>query len=177
MKSLYVLSVCLVLIGCASREPQTATAPLANGETRGASEKASRDDIMEAVFRHMCEPGPVDQDLSSHHVGKDHKVYFLSVSPWHDPRADFMKRLGNLSAPVRPISAVEWKGQFMHDRATGERGAAFYIQSVIMLSNDEADVEAVMNLGGPKGSYGWFYRLARKDGRWTVVQERWKWVS
>ncbi len=131
---------------------------------------------MEAVVRHMSQPGSTAKDISRP-VNRDHKVYFLSISQWYDPRADFLKRLNNLGAPVKPISAGEWRGQFIYDRVTGEKGAAFYIERITMRSDEEADVDVVIHPGGPRSSCGWFYRLNRKDGRWVVARETWKWIS
>ncbi len=168
MRSLCGLLLCVTLAGCVSSTPP------APGKAHAASDQQLREDITEAVLRHMCQPGPTD---ISHPLTREHKVYFLSISQWYDPRAGFLKRLNDLGAPVKPISAGEWSGGFIYDRATRERGAAFQIDRITMLSDDEADVDAVVQPGGPRSSCGWFYRLNRKDGKWVVARERWKWVS
>jgi hypothetical protein len=174
MRTICALLLCLTLVGCASSEQQTSTVRTAQDQPRAVSDQQLREDITEAVLRHMCQPGPAD---ISHPITREHKVYFLSISQWYDPRAGFLKRLNDLGAPVKPISAGEWSGGFIYDRATRERGAAFQIDRIAMLSDDEADVDAVVQPGGPRSSCGWFYRLNRKDGKWVVVREKWKWVS
>jgi hypothetical protein len=175
MKSIGGLLLCLMLVGCASDGPQASVSP-APDKARKAADKQAREDIMEAVFRQMCQPEPVEKDLSRP-VNQDHKVYFLSINFWYNPSAELLKRLNNLGAPVKPITAGEWRGDFIYDRMTGERGAAFYIERITVLSDDEADVDAVIRPGGPKSARGWFYRLHRKDGRWVVARETWKWMS
>ena len=176
LKSICGLLLGLTLAGCASGERQSSTVRAAQDQPRAVSDQQVREDIMEAVFRHMCQPGPVEKDLSRP-VTRDHKVYFLSTSVWSDPPPRFLKRLNNLGVPVKPIAAAQWSGDFVYDRSTGERGAAFSIGRITLLSDEEADVEAVVQPGGRKSSAGWFYRLNRKDGRWVVVRETWKWVS
>jgi hypothetical protein len=176
MRSICGLLLCLTLVGCASDGPQASGPQSAQDKPRAASEKQQREDIMEAVFRHMCQPSPVEKDLSRP-VTRDHKVYFLSTSVWTDPPPAFLKRLNNLDAPVRPIAAGEWSGEFIYDRETRERGAAFYIEYITMVSDEEANVDAVIQPGGRRSSCGWFYRLHRKDGKWVVARETWKWIS
>jgi hypothetical protein len=80
-------------------------------------------------------------------VNQDHKVYFLSIGSWYSPSAELLKRLNNLGTPVKPITAGEWRGGFIYDQMTGERGAAFYIERITVLSDDEADVDAVVRPG------------------------------
>ena len=176
LKTICALLLCLTLVGCASGGREASAPPTAQDKPSGVSDQQVREDIMEAVFRHMCQPGPVEKDLSRP-VTRDHKVYFLSTSVWSDLPPSFLKRLDNLGAPVKPIAAAQWSGDFVYDRATGERGAAFSIGRITLRSNDEADVDAVVQPGGRRNSCGWFYRLYRKDGRWMVTQETWKWMS
>ena len=176
MKSICGLLLCLALAGCASGGRESSTVRGAQDQPRAASDQQVREDIMEAVFRHMCQPGPVEKDVSRP-VTRDHKVYFLSTSAWSDPPPRFLKRLSNLGVPVKPIAAAQWSGDFVYDRATGARGAAFSIGRITLLSDEEADVEAVVQPGGRRSSAGWFYRLHRHDGKWAVTRETWKWVS
>src|SRR5436190_2258617 len=142
LKGFCGLLLCLTMAGCVSSEPQTSTVRAAQDKPSGVSDQQVREDIMEAVFRHMCQPAPVEKDLSRP-VTRDHKVYFLSTSVWSDPPPSFLKRLNNLGAPVKPIAAAQWSGDFVYDRATGERGAAFSIERVTLRADDEADVDAV----------------------------------
>jgi hypothetical protein len=176
MKILSFLFLCLVLIGCASTEPEAVITPLAVTELLGAPTGEERDSIMESVFRHMCQPEPVEKDVS-HNVNRVHKVYFLMVGDSHDPSPEFLKRLSGLNAPVKPISEGKWKSFFIYDRVTGERGAAFYVKRITMISRDEADVEAVIHPGGGLSASGPIYRVTRKDGRWIITGERLKWIS
>ena len=131
---------------------------------------------MEAVFRHMARPGKVENDISRP-ITSEHKVYFLNVGVWFDPRPEFLKRLNDLGVPVKPISAGKWRGQYIYDPVTGERGAAFDIGRITVRAEQEADVDVVINPGGSRKSCGWFYRLSRKDNKWVVTQETWKWMS
>ena len=176
IRSIYGLFLLLTLVGCASGGRQASEPPPAQGDARSASDIQLREDIMEAVFRHMCRPAAVENDIR-HPVTRDHKVYFISTSSWGDPRPAFLKRLNDLSAPVKPIAAAEWSGGFIYDRETRERGAAFYIKNATLHSTDEADVDAIIHPGGSGKSCGWFYHLNRKDGKWVVTRETWKWMS
>ena len=81
----------------------------------------------------MCRPEPVEK-AESHNVNLVHKVYFLAEGDSQDPSPELLKRLGDLKTPVKPISAGEWKDFFVYDKATGERGAAFYVRSISMRS-------------------------------------------
>jgi hypothetical protein len=166
MRLLLPILVCLLCIGC-STDRHAHITPLQND----ARSLEGREDIVEAVFRHMCQPEPVEKEVS-HNVNLVHKVYFLAVRDSQDPSPELLKRLADLKAHVKPISAGEWRGFFIYDKMTGERGAAFYIRSISMRSRDDAEVEAGgLNASGP------VYRVRLKSGKWRVVGESLKWIS
>ena len=165
------LLVCLLFAGCATHRNDRIT-PLQSD----ARSLEGREDIIEVVFRHMCQPEPVEKEVS-HDVNLVHKVYFLAVGDSQDPNPELLKHLADLKSPVKPISAGEWKDFFIYDKATGERGAAFYVRSISMLSNDDCEVEAVLHPGGGLSASGPIYRVKRKSGRWVVISERLKWIS
>src|SRR5690348_7618519 len=62
MKSHAFTLTLFFLLGCASEQRIVTT---------------DHDDIAEAVFRHMCQPEPVEED-DSHNVNQIHKVYFFA---------------------------------------------------------------------------------------------------
>ena len=171
MRHLTTIIALCVCVGCASSRHDQITTP--QNDTRSLE---GHEDIIEVVFRHMCQPEPVEEDVS-HNVNLVHKVYFFAVGGSQDPSPELLKRLGDLKSPVKPISAGEWKDFFIYDRVTGERGAAFYVRSISMCSQDDCEVEAVIHPGGGLSASGPIYRLTRKNGKWTVVSERLKWIS
>ena len=171
MRLLLPILVCLLCISCTTSRPDHVTS-LPND----ARSLEGREDIIEVVFRYMCQPEPVEKDVS-HNVNLVHKVYFLGVGDSQDPSSELLKRLGDLKEPVKPISAGEWKDSFVYDKATGERGAAFYVRSISMRSHNDAEVEAVIHPGGGLSASGPIYRVTRKNRKWMVVGQRLKWIS
>ena len=165
-----IIALCLCF-GCTSSHHDRIT-PLQND----ARSLEGREDIIEVVFRHMCQPEPVEKDVS-HNVNLVHKFYFLAVGDSQDPSPELLKRLGDLKSPVKPISAGEWREFFIFDKVTGERGAAFYVRSISRRSRDDCEVEAVIHPGGGLSASGPIYRVTRKNGKWVVVGERLKWIS
>lgn len=161
MKSLPFILTCLFLFGCAS--PQLPAV-------------ADHDNIAEVVFRHMCQPEPVEKDVG-HSVHREHEVYFLSFGDSTDPNPEFMRRFSDFKTPVKPISAGVWRGMLIYDKVSGENGAAFYVERISMLSQDEAEVEAVIHPEGGLSASGLIYRVSRKSGKWTVTSEKLKWIS
>lgn len=178
MKILTLPFLCLLLVGCAPSRlnRETVITPLPSPELLGASNAQERDSIMKAVFRHMCQPKPVEEDVS-HDVNRVHKVYFIGLGGSIDPSLEFLGGLSDLAAPVKPISAGEWRNFFIYDRISGQRGAAFYVMSITMISKDEADVEGMIHPGGGLSASGPVYRVIRKEGRWVIAGARLKWVS
>jgi len=161
MKSLAFTVTLLFLLGCASQQRIVTT---------------DHDDIAEAVFRHMCQPEPVEEDVS-HNVNQIHKVYFFAFGDSADPTPEFMSRFSDFKVPVKPLSAGVWREMFVYDRVSGERGAAFYIEKVTMLGRDKAEVEAVLHPGGGLSASGPVYRISRRSGKWIVTGEKLKWIS
>jgi len=137
---------------------------------------ADHDDIAEAVFRHMWQPEPVEKGVS-HSVQQVHEVYFLSFGDSTDPNPKFMSRFSDFKIPVKPISAGVWRGRLIYDKVSGEGGAAFYVKDIFMLSQDEAEVVAVIHPEGGLSVSGLVYRVFRKSGKWTVISENIKWIS
>jgi hypothetical protein len=117
LKSLPFILTCLFLFGCASRQLTAVD---------------DHDDIAEAVFRHMCQPEPVEKDVS-HSVHREHEVYFLSFGDSTDPNPEFMRRFSDFKIPVKPISAGVWRGMLIYDKVSGEGGAAFCVEKITML--------------------------------------------
>jgi len=161
MKSLPFILTCLFLFGCASR-PLPAV--------------VDHNDIAEAVFRHMCQPEPVEKDIG-HNVNGVHEVYFLSFSDSTDPNPEFMRRFSDFKTPVKPISAGVWRGILIYDKVSGESGAAFYIEKISMLGQDAAEVEAIIHPEGGLSASRLVYRVSRKSGKWTVTSENIKSIS
>ena len=161
MKSLPFILTCLFLFGCASHQ---------------LTAVADHDDIAEAVFRHMWQPEPVEKGVS-HSVQQVHEVYFLSFGDSTDPNPKFMSRFSDFKIPVKPISAGVWRGRLIYDKVSGEGGAAFYVKDIFMLSQDEAEVVAVIHPEGGLSVSGLVYRVFRKSGKWTVISENIKWIS
>jgi hypothetical protein len=181
MRLLLGATLLWVCIGCSSYKtsyitpvPDKASEPrtIAVGRAPTATE---REEIREAVFRQMCRPRAEELDLS-HHVNLAHKVYFLAVDSWNDPSPALLKRFGDLKARVRPISCATNRGGFIVDRETGQRGAAFCVSRVSVQSPTGAEVAAILDPGGPLQASGPAFRLAKNNGRWTVVSSWLLWI-
>ncbi len=161
LKSLTFILTCLFLFGCASRQPAVVD---------------DHDDIAEAVFRHMCQPEPVEMEVNPG-VHRAHEVFFISFGDSTDPNPAFMRRFSDFKTPVKPISAGVWRGTLIYDKVSGEGGAAFCVEKISMLGQDEAEVEAVIHPGGGLSASGLVYRVCRTGGKWTVTGEKLKWFS
>ena len=113
----------------------------------------------------------------SHTLNQVNKVYFVAFADSTDPSPEFIKRFAGLKTPVKPLSAGEWRQMFIYDKATGERGAAFYIQKITMHGRRSAEVEVALHPGGGLSASGLVYRVVQKNGKWVVIGERLKWLS
>src|ERR1051325_1743140 len=124
-------------------------------------------DITEAVFRHVARPGSkVAED--SHELNLTHRVYFLQVDG-QDPGREFLSRMQDLNAPVKPMSSSIKRGNYRYDAATGERGAAFYVRNIHRIGPNKARAEVDFNPGGVLRASGFVYQLVKKDGKWSVI--------
>jgi hypothetical protein len=159
-----VLLPLLVAVGLVCTSCQTPLTPAS----------AEYSNIAEALFRHLAQPAPVN-DPDSHGVNLAHHVYFLQLDS-QDPDTSFLSRLGDLKVPVEPLSASVLTNFYRYDRQTGQRGAAFYIQNIRLLSGT-AEADADMQPGGALRGSGFTYRLIRKGGKWVVVGEKLRWIS
>jgi hypothetical protein len=130
-----------------------------------------RIDITEAAFRYMCQPKAASEEVS-HQINLVHGVYFLAVGASNDPPTQLLERLRDLPAPVRPISAGEWRDAFIFDRGSGARGAAFYVRRIRMSRLDEAQVEVAIHPGGVRSASWYSYCVSRENGKWRVTGER-----
>jgi hypothetical protein len=124
----------------------------------------------------MFRPEPFEREFS-HTVNQVHKVYFVAFADSADPSSEFIRRFEDLKTPVKPLSAGEWRQMFVYDRATGERGAAFYIEKITMHGRYSAEVEATLHPGGGLSASGRVYRVAQKNGKWAVSRDKLKWIS
>ena len=161
MKYFSVTVACLLLCGCVSSR---------------IISSSDHDDIAEAVLRHMFRPEPFEREVS-HAVNQIHKVYFVAFADSADPSPEFIKRFDDLKLPVKPLSTGEWRRMFIYDKATGERGAAFYIEKITMHGRRTAEVKAALHPGGGLSASGLVYRVVQKNGKWVVIGERLKWIS
>jgi len=170
-RSLIFALACLLCIGCAST-CQTKITPL----DKKPPGFAGHEDILETVFRHMCQPEPESREIS-HNVNPVHKVYFLSVGDAKDPSPELLQRLSDLKSPVKPLSAGRWKDFFIYDKISGERGAAFYVNAISMQSPDAAEVTTTTRPGGGLSASSYIYLMARKNGKWVVTGQKLNWIS
>jgi hypothetical protein len=179
MKTLFALLCLGMLIGCASKSRTRITAlpeiQIQHSSVARPVDEAKYGDLMEAVFRHMFRPEPVKNDVS-HNVNLVHKVYFVSIAD-KDPTAEFLNRFRDLKTPVKAISEGNWKEFFIFDKVTDQRGAAFYIEAIRIINDNEMEVEAVIHPGGGLSASGPIYRLIREGGKWKVSGEKLKWIS
>ena len=126
--------------------------------------------LREAVFRHMFGKNASGQQENA-------GVFCLAFEKDADPPAAFLARFRDLKIPVRPSSGcTRSASKGVVDRATGARGLAFRIDSVLLKGADHAEVEGGYYEAGLSAS-GNLYTLARKDGRWGVTKDQMRWIS
>jgi hypothetical protein len=156
---LFVVGVCFVCTSC--RTPVSSDSP-------------DHTQIVEALFRYLAQPAPVN-DPDSHGVNLAHKVYFLQVES-HDPSQSFLSRLTNFAVPVKGLSAGIMTNGCWVDKATGEQGVAFFISDVKMVGRSNSEADAAISAGSMRAS-GFQYYLAKEVGKWSVVKRKFRWVS
>jgi hypothetical protein len=115
-------------------------------------------EIYEAVFRHLFQ----------HNVSgaqQNAKGYFLTING-DDPTLEFLKRFEKHKPPVAAGSTFK----------VLEGGLKFRIDSLKWIDDDTAELQGGYYEGNLSASTN-LYRVARKDGRWIVVEDQQQWVS
>ena len=151
------LVLCAVFAACSDPAPKEDPAPAA--DTR-------RDDLREAALRWtMKEAG---DDIVRLHI--DAKAWYIELEGDIDPADVFLARFKDASPPVR-------KGSLCHvpdkvkDKATGETGVLFRIDSIEWDGGKTATVTASF-LHGNQGGSGYTLEIAEEDSRWVVRSGR-----
>jgi hypothetical protein len=138
------------------------------------------DDILGAVFRHLARPEPKEME-SSHSLNLIHHVYFIAFwgpdGKYRDPNPRLLKRFRDFPVPVKPLSAASLKDFYAYDKATGERGAIFYFQTITRSGRHKAEVTVGLAPGGGLTGSSSAYRVLQRHGRWIVISQKLKTIS
>ena len=128
--------------------------------SKPADHVAQENDIWEAVFRYRIDS-----------MGSDFP-FFLSIDG-KDPSDSFMARFASSRAHVKKDSgsyyAKEPSPGSLRDRSTGEKAVRLSAGPVTWISSDLVEVRGGMYCGGLCADAG-IYRLAKRNGLWTVEQ-------
>jgi hypothetical protein len=137
---------------------------------------ATEGDVLEAVFRHSL------------HAARTDEVVFISLGSdkWKDPDAQFLKRFGDLSCSVRPVSAARLprigekdapnRLRGVEDPATGKRSRIYFAEILEWTSNTRVRVKIGV-YSGPLDASGGIAVYEKLQGRWGFVENepiRWK---
>ena len=155
----FLVAVCFISSSCRTTVPT-------------ASQEHAQ--IAEVLFRHLAQPDPVN-DPDSHGVNLAHKVYFLQVES-RDPSQSFLSGLTDFAVPVKGLSAGIMTNGCWVDKATGQQGVAFFISHVQTIGRSKAEADAAISAGTLRAS-GFQYYLTKKAGKWSVVKQKFRWVS
>ena len=135
--------------------------------------ESQTDDIREAVFRWQFEQNGSYQKQSA-------KVYFLEVGEKEgDPSAEFIKRFAGNKPPVRKRSEcnIDMRTNVgVTDKKTGEKGLILRVWKIEWKSDTEVDVKGGYYEHGLSAS-GNTYTLKKKNGKWTVTNDKLHWMS
>ncbi len=124
----------------------------------------TRDDIVEAVFRHQignCGPA----------ASSEAAQYFLSIGRNSvDPQPEFVARFANQTPPVWPVSRAKFPAA---DGAANASGSSrlFRVIDVKMLGAEKASVTGGIVDPGSAATER-VYSVEKRSGRWEVVDDR-----
>ena len=173
MPRILLATLVLSLVGCAGQPVATWSepsplAPVAPVPAGSRSEAAQREiDLLEAVYRYQF----THNASSATHHGRA-EVYFLSGPGKQDPAAELLARFAGHTPPVAPASAAGskvWYG--VKHGESGAQGIILRVDEIRWIDPDTAEVEGGYYENSRSASEN-TYRVARKDGRWTVVNDR-----
>jgi hypothetical protein len=126
----------------------------------------TRDDVIEAVFRHQidyCRPA----------AGSEAAQYFLSIGRGPaDPQPEFVARFVNQTPPVLPVSRAGFQAPDGIARALADgNGRLFRVIDVKMLGAKKARVTGGIVDPGSAATER-VYTVEKRGGRWEVVDDR-----
>ena len=160
MKMLVLAMFACLLVGCAT--PQ--------GDMRLRDE----DDILESVFCYQFSHNPSSLQQKA-------GAYYLSLGEnAHDPSDLFMQRFAGYAPPVRKVSRSKFDPSVLRgrivDTETGEQGLIFMVKSIKWFTATEVWVNGGYYQNGLASS-GHTYTVQKKNGRWSVVKAKLRWIS
>ena len=130
-------------------------------------------DILEAVFRYQFE-----HNASSATALNRAKYYFIAIGERETPTdlpAELLVRFSGHSPPVEPASLADTSGIVRHT-GDGGQGIVLRVESI-----ERIDADTVRVRGGyyeaNRSASGSTYRVERRDGKWTVVDDVMNWIS
>ena len=157
-----ILSIVPLLVSFAS------PASFASEAVRAAEE----DSIREAVFRHQFQYNASGQRQHAN-------AYCLSIRSADkntDPSDEFMKRFYGQTPPVRKGSECHWTQAHVVENRTGKPALIFSISKITWVSDTEVIVDGGYAEAGLSSS-GNTYTVKKRDGKWTVTEDRMDWIS
>ena len=96
--------------------------------------------------------------------------------PWTDPPESLLRRFATHSPSVKKVSLCELDLRGDRDPATGRPAIIFRVAPLSWLSDTEVDLNGGYHQNGLSAS-GQTYQVRYANGRWTVTEVVWRWIS
>jgi len=122
--------------------------------------------IKEAVFSYQIKTAGHPKGTSFFFVAD-----YTSGKP-KDPPKEMVEHLQSLFGLVKPFSRCEvLKEKGIVDKDTGDLGIVFSVKSITWINANEATIEGGYFMGTKSASY-FQYRVAHKENKWAVAEEK-----
>ena len=96
--------------------------------------------------------------------------------PWSDPPESLLRRFAGHVPAVKKVSQCQVSVGGDRDPATGRPAIVFRVAPAQWQGDTEVRVDGGYHAHGLSAS-GETYRVRYQDGRWTVVEAIWRWIS
>lgn len=153
----------LICSGCATNR---------QGEWVVIEQSSEEADIREAVFRYQFQNTQTAKK-------KDVDVIFITLDRGaYLPTQEFMDRFSDHEPPVKLASQCFAAGKWhaIVEYYTGRGGIVFAAGPIYWVSDTKVEVTGQYNKSGMNAG-GNHYVLVKRNGRWTVVESRLRWIT
>lgn len=136
----------------------------------GAANLQERDDISEALIRHLAAKSNDDPEFRYRFIG-----FEGLEAREHDPSEELLQRIRKLKLAIEPVSTLKESVMQEGERSESEQakhGMTYFIFDITRASEDQVDVDVNECPGYGRGGQRWTYSLLRKNGRWTITKEQ-----
>lgn len=96
--------------------------------------------------------------------------------PWTDPPESLLRRFSTHSPSVKKVSLCQLDLRGDRDPATGRPAIVFRVAPLSWVSDTEVTLDGGYHQSGLSAS-GQTYRVRYENGRWTVAEVVWRWIS